>query len=79
MPLTVVAYARQRQKGSAVIRSEPITRLEVAACPTHRMDVKHYASHAVGCDCLSDVRREELNVRLAAARQEGNPLAEMAE
>lgn len=60
-------------------RSEPITRLEVAACPTHRTDVKHYAAHEVGCDCLSDERREELAGRLAQARAEGNPLAEMAE
>lgn len=62
-----------------MIRSEPITRLEVAACPTHRMDVKHYANKLIGCDCLTDVRREELAVRLAAARAEGNPLADMAE
>lgn len=61
------------------MRSEPISRLEVAACPTHRMDVKHYANHAVGCDCLTDVRREDLSVRLTAARKEGNPLADMAE
>ncbi|MEX1179162.1 MAG: hypothetical protein WEB09_11945 [Nitriliruptor sp.] len=60
-------------------RSEPITRLEVAACPTHRMDVKHYSSHEVGCDCLSADRREGLANRLAEARAEGNPLAEMAE
>lgn len=60
-------------------RSEPISRLEVAACPTHRLDVKHYVSHLVGCDCLTDVRREELALRLAAARAEGNPLADMAE
>lgn len=60
-------------------RTEPITRLEVAACPTHRMDVKHYASNEVGCDCLSDERREELAERLKKAREEGNPLAEMAE
>jgi len=39
-------------------RSEPITRLEVAACPTHRMDVKHYAPYEVGCACLSDARPE---------------------
>jgi hypothetical protein len=62
-----------------VARSEPITRLEVAACPTHRMDVKHYARHEVGCDCLSDDRRQALATRLAEARAEGNPLAEMAE
>lgn len=60
-------------------RSEPITRLEVAACPTHRMDVKHYAAYEVGCACLSADRRGELATRLAAARAEGNPLAEMAE
>lgn len=60
-------------------RSEPITRLEVAACPTHRMDVKHYANHEVGCACLSEVRREELAERLEKAREEGNPLADMAE
>lgn len=60
-------------------RSEPITRLEVAACPMHRLEVKHYKDHEVGCDCLSDSRREELTTRLAAARAEGNPLAEMAE
>lgn len=60
-------------------RTEPITRLEVAACPTHRVDVKHYAGHAVGCDCLSEARREELARRLQEARAEGNPLAEMAE
>ena len=29
-------------------RSQPITRLEVAACPTHRMDVRHYAPFEVG-------------------------------
>ncbi|TVR26954.1 MAG: hypothetical protein EA387_01900 [Nitriliruptor sp.] len=60
-------------------RSEPITRLEVAACPTHRMDVKHYAPYEVGCACLSDARRSELATRLEAARREGNPLAEMVE
>jgi hypothetical protein len=60
-------------------RTEPITRLEVAACPMHRLEVKHYAAHAVGCDCLSPTRREELATRLAAARAEGNPLAEMAQ
>jgi hypothetical protein len=60
-------------------RSQPITRLEVAACPTHRMDVKHYAPYEVGCACLSDDRRAELATRLAAAKAEGNPLAEMAE
>ena len=57
-------------------RTEPITRLEVAACPTHRQDVKHYAKHEVGCDCLRDERREELATRLAAAREEGNELAD---
>jgi hypothetical protein len=62
-----------------VARTEPITRLEVAACPTHRMEVKHYASHEVGCDCLSEERRSGLATRLAEARAEGNPLAEMAE
>ena len=62
-----------------MVRSEPITRLEVAACPTHRMDVRHYAPFEVGCACLSESRREELATRLAAARAEGNPLAEMAE
>ncbi len=60
-------------------RTEPITRLEVAACPTHRMDVKHYAAYEVGCACLNDDRRAALARRLAAAREEGNPLAEMAE
>jgi hypothetical protein len=60
-------------------RTEPITRLEVAACPTHRTDVKHYAAHPVGCDCLTAARREELGRRLEEARAEGNPLAEMAE
>lgn len=60
-------------------RTEPITRLEVAACPTHRTDVKHYGSHEVGCDCLNDQRREALARRLEQARAEGNPLAEMAE
>ena len=60
-------------------RTEPITRLEVAACPTHRMDVRHYAAYAVGCACLNDDRRRELATRLERARAEGNPLAEMAE
>lgn len=59
-------------------RSEPITRLEVAACPTHRVDVKHYAAFEVGCACLNDDRRRELAQRLEQARAEGNPLAEMA-
>lgn len=60
-------------------RTEPITRLEVAACPTHRMDVKHYKDFEVGCACMTDDRRRELSGRLAQARAEGNPLAEMAE
>lgn len=60
-------------------RTEPITKLEVAACPTHRTDVRHYKDHEVGCDCLGDQRRAELAQRLEAARAEGNPLAEMAE
>lgn len=60
-------------------RMDPITRLEVAACPTHRMDVKHYAPFTVGCACLAEDRRRELATRLEAARAEGNPLAEMAE
>lgn len=60
-------------------RTNPITRLEVAACPTHRMEVRHYAAHEVGCDCLAEDRRAELTQRLDEARAEGNPLAEMAE
>ncbi len=60
-------------------RTEPITRLEVAACPTHRVEVRHYSSHAVGCDCLTDARREELAQRLDKARAEKNPLADMME
>ena len=40
-------------------RTGPITRLKVAACPMHRLEVKHYKDHEVGCDCLSDSRREE--------------------
>jgi hypothetical protein len=60
-------------------RTEPISRLEVAACPTHRMEVRHYSAHEVGCDCLTDERRTELATRLEQARAEGNPLAEMAE
>lgn len=60
-------------------RIEPITRLEVAACPTHRMDVKHYAAYEVGCACMTEDRRRELAQRLEDARAEGNPLAEMAE
>ena len=60
-------------------RTEPISRLEVAACPTHRLEVRHYSAHAVGCDCLSEPRRDELGRRLAQARADGNPLADMAE
>ncbi|MGH3440583.1 MAG: hypothetical protein ACRDUY_00755 [Nitriliruptorales bacterium] len=60
-------------------RSQPITRLEVAACPTHRENVGHYKNHEVGCDCLTDDRREELKRRLDDARAEGHPLAEPAE
>ena len=60
-------------------RTEPITRLEVASCPTHRTDVRHYAEYEVGCACLNETRRAELKARLAQAREEGNPLAEMAE
>lgn len=60
-------------------RSEIITRLEVAACPMHRNDVRHYAGHEVGCDCLSDNRRQEVADKLAEAREQGNPLAEPAE
>ncbi|MFA9445289.1 hypothetical protein [Egicoccus sp. AB-alg6-2] len=60
-------------------RTEPITRLEVAACPTHRVDVRHYGPFEVGCACLNDERRAALAERLAQARAEGNPLAEMAE
>ena len=60
-------------------RTEPISRLEVAACPVHRQEVHHYGSHQVGCDCLSDERRAELAERLTAARAEGNALAEDAE
>lgn len=60
-------------------RTEPITRLEVATCPTHRMDVRHYSPFEVGCACLSEERRQELAQRLAQARADGNPLAEMAE
>ena len=62
-----------------MMRTEPITKLEVAACPTHRMDVKHYAPYPVGCACLNEDRRRELTARLERARAEGNPLAEMAE
>jgi hypothetical protein len=62
-----------------VTRTEPITRLEVAACPTHRNDVRHYTEFPVGCACLDDDRRRELGERLTRARAEGNPLAEMAE
>lgn len=60
-------------------RTEPITRLEVAACPTHRVEVRHYSGHAVGCDCLTQPRRDELAQRLDKARAEGNPLADMME
>ncbi len=60
-------------------RTELITRLEVAACPMHRQDVKHYSDHEVGCDCLKDERRAELGKRLAAAREEGNELADVFE
>ena len=60
-------------------RTEPITRLEVAACPMHRTNVKHYSSHEVGCDCLNDDRRSDLAERLSNARAEGNPLAEDAD
>jgi hypothetical protein len=45
----------------------------------HRLEVRHYASHEVGCDCLDDVRRQELAERLEKAREEGSPMAEMAE
>lgn len=60
-------------------RTELITRLEVAACPTHRQNFKHYAEHEVGCDCLKDERRRELAKRLEAARAEGNELADVFE
>lgn len=60
-------------------RTEIITRLEVAACPMHRNDMRHYGNHEVGCECLSDTRRAELAQKLAAAKSEGNPLAEPAE
>ena len=60
-------------------RSMPITTLEVAACPMHRQDAKHYSSHEVGCDCLTDARRAELAQRLEEARAEGNALADEAE
>ncbi len=60
-------------------RREPISRLEVAACPTHRTNVGHYKDHEVGCDCLTQERRAELAKRLAEARDEGHPLAEPAE
>lgn len=60
-------------------RTELITRLEVAACPMHRQDVKHYSGHDVGCDCLKDERRNELAKRLEAARAEGNELADVFE
>jgi hypothetical protein len=60
-------------------RTKPISRLEVAACPTHRQNVGHYKNHDVGCDCLSEDRRAELGRRLDAAREEGHPLADPAE
>jgi hypothetical protein len=62
-----------------VARNEPITRLEVAACPMHRQDLKHYVGHVVGCDCMRDERRAELAKRLTAARAEGNELADIFE
>lgn len=62
-----------------MVRSQPITRLEVAACPTHRSNVGHYKNHDVGCDCLSPERRTELAKRLEEAREEGHPLADPAE
>jgi hypothetical protein len=62
-----------------VPRSEPITRLEVASCPTHRKDVRHYAEFEVGCACLDDARRGRLETRLDEARSQDDPLAEMAE
>jgi hypothetical protein len=43
------------------------------------VDVRHYSPYEVGCACLNDERRRELAERLAQARAEGNPLAEMAE
>ena len=60
-------------------RTELITRLEVATCPTHRDDLKHYRDHEVGCDCLSDDQRAALLTRLEQARAEGNPLADPVE
>ncbi len=60
-------------------RSEPITRLEVASCPTHRKDVRHYADFEVGCACLDDTRRGRLESRLTEAKAQDDPLAEMAE
>ena len=60
-------------------RTQPITRLELAACPTHRENAGHYKDHEIGCDCLSPERREELATRLANAREEGNPLADPVE
>ena len=54
-------------------RTDMITRLEVAACPMHRDDVKHYAGHEVGCDCLSDERRAGLSERLAAPSKRATP------
>lgn len=60
-------------------RTEPITRLEVAACPTHRQNAGHYSGHEVGCDCLDEERRSGLARRLNEAREEGHPLADPAE
>ncbi|MDP9021982.1 MAG: hypothetical protein M3N57_04620 [Actinomycetota bacterium] len=60
-------------------RTQLITRLEVAACPTHRTNVGHYKDHDVGCDCLTEERRSELAQRLEDARTEGNPLADPVE
>ncbi|MBW3578055.1 MAG: hypothetical protein KY462_10030 [Actinobacteria bacterium] len=60
-------------------RTQLITRLEVAACPTHRTNVGHYKDHDVGCDCLTEERRSELARRLEDARAEGNPLADPVE
>lgn len=60
-------------------RREPITRLEVAACPTHRTNVGHYKDHEVGCDCLTVDRRAELARRLQEAKAERHPLAQPAE
>jgi hypothetical protein len=60
-------------------RSDVITRLEVATCPTHRQNVGHYKDHEVGCDCLTEERRADLTRRLQEARDEGHPLADPAE